>query len=183
MVKYLSLHVCVCIYIYIKEMGLIRESRIVLVVEAFNGTDIGANNGELRGLVGSLGIMRKKQRFFQWRRRDSSRLRWCTSWWWRRWWSPSLHTYLYIIIILDLFSLSHLSISLSLSLKHYSHFIPFFSPVPWRSNGKLRIVCLFFVVKCFVGFWPFWKGFTFNIQRTWEFCVLFLLFLGCGLFF
>ena len=67
MVKYLSLHVCVCIYIYIyiKEMGLIRESRIVLVVEAFNGTDIGANNGELRGLVGSLGIMRKKQRFFQ----------------------------------------------------------------------------------------------------------------------
>lgn len=116
---------------------------MVLVVEAFNGTDIGANNGEVRGLVDSLGIMRKKQRFFQWRRRDSSRLRWCTSWWWwRRWWSPSLHTYLYISIILDLFSLSHLSISLSLSLKHYSHFIPFFSPVLWRSNGKLRIVCL-----------------------------------------
>ena len=61
----ISISTCACIYIYIKEMGLIRESRIVLVVEAFNGTDIGANNGELRGLVGSLGIMRKKQRFFQ----------------------------------------------------------------------------------------------------------------------
>lgn len=63
MVKHLSLRVCV--YIYIKEMGLIGENRIVLVVEAFNGTDIGTNNGELRGLVGSLSIMRKKQRFFQ----------------------------------------------------------------------------------------------------------------------
>lgn len=59
----ISISACVCVYI--KEMGLIRESGIVLVVEAFNGTDIGANNGELRGLVGSLGIMRKKQRFFQ----------------------------------------------------------------------------------------------------------------------
>lgn len=60
-----SIFACVCVYVYIKEMGLIRENRIVLIVKAFNGTDIGANNGELRGLVGSLGIMRKKQRFFQ----------------------------------------------------------------------------------------------------------------------
>ena len=91
---------------------------------------------------------------------------------------PLLSTPISISLLFWTSSLSPISLFLSLSLKHYSHFIPFFSPVPWRSNGKLRIVCLFFVVvvKCFVGFWPFWKGFTFNIQRTWEFCVLFLLF-------
>lgn len=94
---------------------------------------------------------------------------------------PLLSTPISISLIL-LWTSSLSPISLSLSLKHYSHFIPFFSPVLWRSNGKLRIVCLFvcslFLLNALLDSDRFGKTFTFNIQRTWEFSVLFLLFFG-----
>ena len=91
---------------------------------------------------------------------------------------PLLSTPISISVLFWTSSLSPISLFLSLSLSKtllsfHSIFLSSTVEEQWKVEDCLFVVV---VVKCFVGFWPFWKGFTFNIQRTWEFCVLFLLF-------
>lgn len=86
-----------------------------------------------------------------------------------------------ISISLILFWTSSLSpISLSLSktlLSFHSIFLSSTVEEQWKVEDCL-FVCSLFLLNALLDSDRFGKAFTFNIQRTWEFSVLFLLFFG-----